>query len=65
MIEGYARDEGASSRLGRLRCRRHSLGTGVGFREVSLLTVATRALVTAMARSGVRVATPSTAAQRI
>jgi hypothetical protein len=32
-----------------------SLGTGLSpFREVSLLTVATRALVTAMTRNGVR-----------
>ena len=31
-----------------------SLGTGLSFREVSLLTVATGALVTAMTRNGVR-----------
>ena len=31
-----------------------SLGTGMGFHEVSLLTVATRALITAMTRTGVR-----------
>jgi hypothetical protein len=38
----------------RLRCRRQLLGTGLSpFREVSLLTVATRALVTAMTRNGV------------
>lgn len=66
MIEGDARDEGALIRaLDGCDAVVSSLGTGVGFREVSLLTVATRALVTAMARSGVRVATPSTAAQRI
>jgi hypothetical protein len=41
----------------RLRCHAvvSSLGTGVSpFREVSLLTVATGALVTAMTRNGVR-----------
>jgi uncharacterized protein YbjT (DUF2867 family) len=31
-----------------------ALGTGMGFREVDLLTVATRALVAAMTRTGVR-----------
>ena len=31
-----------------------ALGTGMGFRKVSLLTEATRALITAMARGGVR-----------
>jgi hypothetical protein len=56
MIEGDARDEGALIRaLDGCDAVVSSLGTGVGFREVSLLTVATRALVTAMTRSGVRV----------
>ena len=55
MIEGDARDEGALIRaLDGCDAVVSSLGTGVGFREVSLLTVATRALVTAMTRSGVR-----------
>ena len=56
MIEGDARDEGALIRaLDGCDAVVSSLGTGVGCREVSLLTVATRALVTAMTRSGVRV----------
>src|SRR5437870_13617181 len=39
----------------RLRCRRQLLGTDLSpFREVSLLTVATDALVTEMTRNGVR-----------
>jgi hypothetical protein len=45
MIEGDARDEGALIRaLDGCDAVVSSLGTGVGFREVSLLTVATRAL---------------------
>ncbi len=55
MIEGDARDEGTLTRaLNGCDAVVSSLGTGMGFSEVSLLTVATRALVTAMTRSGVR-----------
>ena len=56
MIEGDARDEGALMRaLNGCDAVVSSLGTGLSpFREVSLLTVATRALVTAMTRNGVR-----------
>lgn len=56
MIEGDARDVGAPIRaLDGCDAVVSSLGTGVGFREVSLLTIAARALVTAMTRRGVRV----------
>ena len=56
MIEGDARDEGTLTRaLDGCDAVVSALGTGMGpFREVSLLTVATRALVTAMTRNGVR-----------
>ncbi len=56
IIEGDARDEGALMRaLKGCDAVVSSLGTGLSpFREVSLLTVATRALVTAMTRNGVR-----------
>ncbi len=56
MIEGDACDEGALMRaLNGCDAVVSSLGTGLSpFREVSLLTVATRALVTAMTRNGVR-----------
>ena len=56
MIEGDARDEGTIIR-GLNGCDGvvSSLGTGLSpFRKVSLLTVATGALVTAMTRNGVR-----------
>jgi hypothetical protein len=47
MIEGDARDEGALIRaLDGCDAIVSSLSTGVSFREVGLLTVATRALVT-------------------
>ncbi len=56
LIEGDARDEGALLQgLDGCDAVVSSLGTGVSpLREVTLLSVATRALVTAMARSGVR-----------
>ncbi len=56
MIEGDARDEGALLRaLDGCDAVVSSLGTGLSpFREVTLLSVATRALVTAMTRNGVR-----------
>ena len=56
MVEGDARDESALSRaLDGCDAVVSSLGTGMSpFREVTLLSVATRALVAAMARSGVR-----------
>jgi uncharacterized protein YbjT (DUF2867 family) len=56
MIEGDARDEGTLIRaLNGCDGVVSSLGTGLSpFREVSLLTVATGALVTAMTRNGVR-----------
>jgi uncharacterized protein YbjT (DUF2867 family) len=55
LIEGDARDEETLARaLDGCDAVVSALGTGMGFREVSLLTVATRALVTAMTRSGVR-----------
>jgi hypothetical protein len=48
MIVGDARDEGALIRaLNGCDAVVSSLDTGVAFREVSLLTVATRALLTA------------------
>jgi uncharacterized protein YbjT (DUF2867 family) len=55
LIEGDARDEGALMRaLDGCDAVISALGTGIGFRKVDLLAVATRALVTAMARNGVR-----------
>ena len=56
MIEGDARDEGTLIRaLNGCDGVVSSLGTGLSpFRQVSLLTVATGALVTAMTRNGVR-----------
>jgi putative NADH-flavin reductase len=55
LIEGDARNE---TTLGRAMddCEAviSALGTGIGFRKVSLLTEATGALVSAMTRSGVR-----------
>jgi uncharacterized protein YbjT (DUF2867 family) len=55
MTEGDARDEGALMRaLDGCDAVISTLGTGVGFRKVTLLTVATQALVTAMTRNGVR-----------
>jgi uncharacterized protein YbjT (DUF2867 family) len=55
MIEGDARDEGTLTRaLDGCDAVISALGTGMGFRKVDLLGVATRALVTAMTRKGVR-----------
>jgi len=55
MIESDARDEGTLIRaLNGCDAVVSSLGTGLSFREVSLLTAATGALVTAMTRNGVR-----------
>ena len=55
LIEGDARDEGTLRRaLDGCDAVVSALGTGVGFSEVSLLTVATRALVSAMRYVGVR-----------
>jgi len=56
LVEGDARDEGALSRaLAGCDAVVCSLGTGMSpFREVTLLSTATRALVTAMERGGVR-----------
>ncbi len=56
MIEGDARDEGSLTRaLDGCDAVVSSLGTGLSpFREVSVLTDATRALVPAMTRRGVR-----------
>jgi uncharacterized protein YbjT (DUF2867 family) len=55
MIEGDARDEGTLTRaLDGCDAVISALGTGMGFRKVDLLAVATRALVTAMTRNGVR-----------
>ncbi|MCK1386988.1 SDR family oxidoreductase [Bradyrhizobium sp. 21] len=55
LIEGDVRDEETLSRASD-GCDAvvSSLGTGMGFREVDLLTVATRALVVAMTRTDVR-----------
>ncbi len=55
MIEGDARDEATLARA-MVGCDTgvSALGTGIGFRKVDLLTVATHALVTAMMRNGVR-----------
>ena len=55
LIQGDARDEGALQRaLGGCDAVVSALGTGMGFRKVSLLSEATRALIPAMTRSGVR-----------
>lgn len=54
-IEGNVRDESTFQRaLNGCDAVVSALGTGMGFRKVSLLTEATRALVPAMTRSGVR-----------
>lgn len=55
LIEGDARDESTLARaLDGCDAVVSALGTGIGFREVSLLTEATRALIPAMTRSSVR-----------
>jgi uncharacterized protein YbjT (DUF2867 family) len=55
VIEGDVRDEETLVRaLNGCDAVVSALGTGMGFREVDLLTVATRALVAAMTRTGVR-----------
>jgi uncharacterized protein YbjT (DUF2867 family) len=55
LIEGDARNEIILGRaLDRCDAVVSALGTGMGFREVSLLTEATRALILAMTRNGVR-----------
>ena len=56
LVEGDARDEGALTRaLAGCDAVVSSLGTGMSlFREVTLLSTATRALITAMERGGVR-----------
>ena len=55
MIEGDARDEATLARaMDGCDAVVSALGTGMGFRKVDLLTVATRALITAMTRNGVR-----------
>ena len=55
LIEGDARDEATLVRaLDGCDAVVSALGTGMGFRQVDLLTVATRALVAAMTRTGVR-----------
>ncbi|WP_197512825.1 SDR family oxidoreductase [Mycobacterium sp. 852002-10029_SCH5224772] len=55
VIEGDVRDEGTLARaLNGCDAVVSALGTGMGVREVDLLTVATRALVAAMTRAGVR-----------
>jgi len=55
LIEGEARDEATLVRaLDGCDAVVSALGTGMGFRQVDLLTVATRALVAAMTRAGVR-----------
>jgi putative NADH-flavin reductase len=55
VIEGDVRDEGTLTRaLNGCDAVVSALGTGMGMREVELLTVATRALVAAMTRAGVR-----------
>ena len=55
MIEGDARDEATLARaMNGCDAVVSALGTGMGFRKVDLLTVATHALVTAMMRDGVR-----------
>ena len=55
LIEGDARNENILGRsLDGCDAVVSALGTGIGFRKVGLLTEATRALVTAMTRGGVR-----------
>ena len=55
MIGGDARDEATLARaMDGCDTVVSALGTGIGFRKVDLLTVATHALVTAMMRHGVR-----------
>lgn len=55
MIEGDARDRASLARaIDRCDAVVSALGTGMGRRKVDLLTVATRALVAAMTRNGVR-----------
>ena len=55
LIEGDARNENILGRaLGGCDAVVSALGTGIGFRKVSLLAEATRALIPAMTRSGVR-----------
>lgn len=55
VIEGDVRDEGTLARaLNGCDAVVSALGTGMGLREVDLLTVATHALVAAMTRAGVR-----------
>lgn len=55
VIEGDVRDEGTLARaLNGCDAVISALGTGMGLREVDLLTVATRAVVAAMIRAGVR-----------
>ena len=55
LVEGDARDEATLSRaMDGCDAVVSALGTGMGLRKVDLLTVATRALVTAMTRNGVR-----------
>ncbi|MGV1760913.1 NAD(P)-dependent oxidoreductase [Rhizobium sp. A22-96] len=55
VIEGDARDEAALMRaLDGCDAVISALGTGMGFRRVTLLTVAAQALVTAMTRKGAR-----------
>jgi uncharacterized protein YbjT (DUF2867 family) len=55
LIEGEARDEATLVRaFDGCDAVVSALGTGMGFRQVDLLTVATRALVSAMTRTGVR-----------
>jgi uncharacterized protein YbjT (DUF2867 family) len=55
LVEGEARDEATLVRaLDGCDAVVSALGTGMGFRQVNLLTAATRALVAAMTRTGVR-----------
>ena len=55
VIEGDVRDEEALAHaLNGCDAVVSALGTGMGVRDVDLLTVATRALVAAMTRAGVR-----------
>jgi putative NADH-flavin reductase len=55
VIEGDVRDEGTlAGALNGCDAVISALGTGMGLREVDLLTVVTRALVAAMTRAGVR-----------
>ncbi len=55
IIEGDARNEAAIARaMDGCDAVVSALGTGIGRRKVDLLTVATRAMITAMTRNGVR-----------